>query len=182
MDEYSCVVTRLWVSAETVRVSFGFQTTISASDPTAMRPEHTDRYIDLLCNTYIIVYSHDMAWNLLRWMFKYWSMFYIKVTVQLPSVRNCCDTFAWVNVEEFSSVGARYSDKLILIHLPRRLQRDPMTKIKTEINVRNKMAESPHVKFILFFQIYITYIYIHFYSQVHPLLLEPRFKWRKTPQ
>lgn len=97
-------------------------------------------------------------------------MFYIKVTVQLPSVRNCCDTFAWVNVEEFSSVGARYSDKLVLVHLPRRLQRDPMTKIKTEINVRNKMAESPHVKFILFSQIYITYCIYTYISTAQYIL------------
>lgn len=37
----TCTVTRLWVLAETVRISFGFQMTISASDPTAMRPAQT---------------------------------------------------------------------------------------------------------------------------------------------
>lgn len=37
----ACSVTRLWVFAETVRISFGFQITISASDPTAMRPVRT---------------------------------------------------------------------------------------------------------------------------------------------
>lgn len=39
------LVTRLWVFAETVCVSFGFQMTISASDPTAMRPEDTETEI-----------------------------------------------------------------------------------------------------------------------------------------
>ena len=39
--------TRLWDFAETVRVSFGFQTTISASDPTAIRPKNTEDTSDI---------------------------------------------------------------------------------------------------------------------------------------
>lgn len=98
--------TRLWVFAETVWVSLGFQTTISASDPTAIRPENRG-HIRCLTVNYRCTKFHCSEFP-----------------PQAEKKMNQTDTFTWVHVEEFGSVRARYSDKLVLIHLPRTLQDD----------------------------------------------------------